>query len=328
MPDEPLFAAAAAGQLATPEQIAAQARRMLDDPKAREAVANFHQQWLDYNRIANVTKDATLFPEWTPGIAGLMREEAQAFLDDAVFGANGSLASLLTSSSGFLNADLAAFYGVVGPTGAQFEPVALDPMQRAGVLTLGSLLTINAHSNQTSPVHRGLLVRERFLCDPVPPPPPDVMVQAPAPNPDSTARERFAEHSVNPACGGCHSLMDPLGFGFENYDAMGRFRTEENGLPIDATGSITASDVDGPYVGVIELAGKLAASQDVESCYVKQWFRYGYGRGETVTDSCSLATLSDRFSAAQGNIKELLVALTQTDAFLYRPVSTATGGTP
>jgi hypothetical protein len=321
MPDEPLFAAAAAEELSTPEQIAAQARRLLDDPKARDAVANFHQQWLDYNRIANVTKDVTLFPEWTTSVGGLMREEARAFLDDAVFGANGSLASLLTSSSGFLNADLAAFYGVTGPAGATFEPVALDPTQRAGVLTLGSLLTINAHSNQTSPVHRGLLVRERFLCDPVPPPPPDVMVQAPAPNPNSTARERFAEHSVNSACGGCHSLMDPLGFGFENYDAMGRYRTEENGLPIDATGMLTASDVDGPYVGVIELASKLAASQDVESCYVKQWFRYGYGRGETATDSCSLATLTDRFAAAQGNIKELLVALTQTDAFLYRPVA-------
>ncbi|HEX2879162.1 MAG TPA: DUF1592 domain-containing protein [Polyangiaceae bacterium] len=328
MPDEQLFAAAAAAELSTAEQIAAQARRLLDDPKAREAVANFHQQWLDYNRIANVSKDATLFPEWTTSIAGLMREEARAFLDDAVFGSNGSLASLLTSSNGFLNADLATFYGVTGPVGTTFEPVALDPTQRAGVLTLGSLLSINAHSNQTSPVHRGLLVRERFLCDPVPPPPPDVMVQAPAPNPDSTARERFAEHSVNPACGGCHSLMDPLGFGFENYDAMGRYRTEENGLPIDATGSIIASDVDGPYVGVIELAGKLAASQEVENCYVKQWFRYGYGRGETATDSCSLATLSDRFNAAQGNIKELLVALTQTDAFLYRPVSTGAGGTP
>jgi hypothetical protein len=325
LPDGALFAAAAADELLTAEQVAAQARRLLDDPKARAAVANFHQQWLDYERIANVGKDTTLFPEWSSDIGALMREESRAFLDDAVFGQSGSFASLLTSPSTFLNAQLAAFYGFAGPAGEAFERVDVDPAQRAGVLTLGTLLTINAHSNQTSPVHRGLLVRERLLCDVVPPPPPDVMVQAPEPNPDSTARERFAQHSANPACAGCHSLMDPLGFGFENYDALGRFRSEENGLAIDASGELTLTDVDGPFSGVVELAGKLAQSQEAHDCYVKQWFRFAYGRGETTGDACSLATLGAQFSLTQGNIKELLVALTQTDAFLYR---NAQGGTP
>lgn len=319
MPDDELFAAAETTQLSTPEQIAVQARRLLDDPRAHAAIGNFHQQWLDYERIANVGKDATLFPEWSSGIGALMQEETRAFLDDAVF-VGGDLMSLLTSSSSFLNAELAGFYGVTGPTGADFEKVALDPAQRAGVLTLGTLLTVNAHSNQTSPVHRGLLVRERFLCDVVPPPPPDVMVQAPEPNPTSTARQRFAEHSVNPACGGCHSLMDSLGFGFENYDALGRYRAQDNGVDIDASGQLTNTDIDGPFNGVVDLASKLSQSQDVKDCYVKQWFRFAYGRGETTSDTCSLATLSDRFAASDGNIKELLVSLTQTDAFLYRSV--------
>jgi len=323
MPDATLFAAAAANELSTVEQIASQARRLLDDPRAHDAVANFHQQWLDYDRIANVGKDVTLFPEWSANIGALMREETSRFLDNAAFA--GDFTSLLTSPSTFLNAELAAFYGAAGPTGTAFESVSLDPGQRAGVLTLGTLLTVNAHSNQTSPVHRGLLVRERFLCDAVPPPPPDVMVQAPDPDPNSTARQRFAQHSADPACGGCHSLMDALGFGFENFDAVGRYRAEENGVAIDASGTLSNTDIDGPFNGVADLASKLAQSQDAKDCYVKQWFRFGYGRGETVGDSCSLATLTDRFAASEGNIKELLVALTQTDAFLYRTASSTLG---
>lgn len=319
MPDDELFTAVEAGKLTVPADIEAQARRMLDDPRAHDAVANFHEQWLDYDRIANVGKDAATFPEWSSAIGALMREETRAFLDEAVFGASGGLRYLLTSPSTFLNAELAAFYGVTGPTGTSFEPVALDPTMRAGVLTLGTLLTINAHSNQTSPVHRGKLVRERFLCANIPPPPPDVMIKAPEPDPSSTTRQRFAQHSADAACAGCHSLMDPVGFGFENYDGMGRYRSTEAGLPIDASGELSLTDIDGAFNGVAELAGKLAQSQQVRDCYATQWFRFAYGRGETDGDSCSIASLSSRFAQANGNIKELLVALSQTDAFLYRP---------
>jgi hypothetical protein len=223
-----------------------------------------------------------------------------------------------------VNADLAKFYGLSGPSGKAFEKVRLDPTQRAGILTLGSLLTINAHSNQTSPVHRGKLVRERFLCDQMPPPPPNVMITPPEPDPTSTARERFAQHSSDPACGGCHSLMDPLGFGFENYDAIGRFRTAENGKTIDPSGTITQSDIDGTFGGVVDLAKKLTGSQDVQNCYVTQWFRFAFGRGETSADACTLSTVGAKFAAKQGNIKELLVAFTQSDAFLYRRA----GGAP
>lgn len=321
MPDEALFSAAEQGQLGTPEQIEAQARRMLDDSKAHDAVENFHEQWLDYNRIANVGKDAGTFGDWTTELGTLMHEETRAFLDDAVFGAEGSLASLFTSPSTFLNAKLGAFYGISAtavPAGESFSRVTLDPMQRAGLLTLGSLLTVNAHSNQTSPVHRGLLVRELILCDTIPPPPPNVVIKAPEPDPNSTARQRFAQHSADRACEPCHSLMDPLGFGFENYDGIGRYRTTENEMPIDATGELTGTDVDGPFTGVVGLAAKLAQSQTVQSCYATQWFRFAYGRGETATDGCSFAKLNTRFSSSGGKIKELLVALTQTDAFLYR----------
>jgi hypothetical protein len=144
------------------------------------------------------------------------------------------------------------------------------------------------------------------------------MITVPAPDPNSTARERFAEHSKNDACRGCHELMDSIGFGFESYDGVGRFRVEENGKPIDATGSITQSDVDGEFEGVVELAHKLTGSDKVRNCYATQWFRFAYGRGETKEDTCTMDVLKEQFEATGGDIKELLVALTQTDAFLYR----------
>jgi hypothetical protein len=324
MPDDELFAAAEAGELSTKEQVAAQARRMVELPQARDSVRNFHQQWLDYDRIANVGKSAELFPDWSSAIGQLMREETETFLDQVIFEGEGDLEALLTAPYSYMNAELAEFYGVDAMAGEDFVRVDLDPKERAGLLTLGTLLTINAHSNQTSPVHRGKLVREQFLCDLMPPPPADVMITVPEPDPTSSARERFAQHSEDEACSGCHVLMDPLGFGFENYDAIARFRTEENNEPIDASGTITASDVNGNFVGAVGLAKKLAGSQDVQSCYAKQWFRYAYGRGETKGDSCTTGWLDAKFAESGGKITELLVALTQTDAFFYRPA----GGMP
>jgi hypothetical protein len=318
MPDEELFDAAAAGKLVKADEIATQARRMLDDPRARAAVENFHAQWLDYYRIASVGKNAALFPDWSPAIGQLMHEETRSFIEHVVFDGEGTIDALLGAPYSFMNAELAAFYGLDGPTSAAFEKVELDPAQRAGLLTTGTLLALNAHSNQTSPVHRGKMIREQILCDVMPLPPPDVMITVPEPDPNSTAKERFAEHSANPSCKGCHQLMDPIGFGFENYDSVARFRTTENGKTIDATGELTQSDVDGAFDGVVELAAKLASSKDVEKCYATQWFRYAYGRGEQKEDLCTTAWLADEFAKKGGSVKELLVALTQTDAFLYR----------
>lgn len=317
MPDDELFAAAEAGELVTKEQIAAQARRMLDDPRAHEAAGHFHRQWLDYDRVASVGKDAALFPEWSPAIAALLRDEAEAFFDHVTFDdEQGTLGTLLTAPYAFVDDELAAFYGIEIEPGPGLRKV--ETGQRAGLLSLGALLAANAHSNQTSPVHRGKLVREQLLCDVMPPPPPGAVIEVPEPDPDSTARERFAEHSKNPACSSCHSLMDPIGFGFESYDAVGRYRTTEDGEPIDASGVLTESDVDGEFVGLAELAAKLAASDDVRRCYVKQWFRYAHGRGEFGDDACTIDGLVASFAATGGTIEELLVALTQTDAFLYR----------
>lgn len=317
MPDDELFAAAESNELQTKEQVAAQARRMLESPKAREAVATFHRQWLDYDRVANVTKDASLFPDWSSAIGAMMQEEARAFIEHVIFDADGSLNTLLTAPYTIAPGDLAAFYGAKGASGAELVQVDFPAGQHAGLLTMGSLLAYYAHSNQTSPVHRGKLVREALLCGVIAPPPPDIKFELPMPDPNSTARERFKEHATA-ACAGCHNLMDPLGFGFESFDSTGRYRALENGQPVDASGEVVGTDIEGPFNGVTELTQRLVQSEDVRACYAKMWFRWAAGRGETQEDACTIDELATSFSQANGNIKELLVALTQTDAFLYR----------
>ncbi|HEU4406036.1 MAG TPA: DUF1592 domain-containing protein [Polyangiaceae bacterium] len=327
MPDDELFAAADAGRLGTPDEVAAQARRMLADPKARELVLRFHEEWLDYDRVLSVGrgKSAQYFPGWAPEYAPLMLEEARAFVGHVVFDdPAGDLATLLTAPYTFVNGPLGAFYGFEGaPAGEAFARV--EPGGRAGVLTLGALLAFHAHSDQTSPVHRGQMVRERLLCDPVPPPPPEFDITVPKVDSGATARERFRAHSQQRVCAGCHALLDPVGFGFENFDGVGRYRElEADGTPVDASGKLTATDVDGDFVGVPALAAALARSDQVRGCYVTQWFRFAQGRAETEQDRCSLEALRSAFDAAGGNVRELLVSMTQTDAFLFRPA----GGAP
>jgi hypothetical protein len=323
MPDDELFAAAEADALSTPEEIEAQARRMLDDPRAHATVAEFHAQWLQLGRVATLEKDPAIFPTWEPALGPLFLQETHAFLDDVFW--SGDLDALFTSSHSYMNGQLAAYYGVTGPAGADFERVELDPTQRAGFLTHASILAANAKHNQTSPVHRGKFVREQLLCQMLPPPPDDIEIVPPDLDPDLTTRERFREHSENAYCAGCHRLMDPIGFGFEKYDGAGLWRNEENGMPIDDTGEIVASeDLDGEFAGVTDLGQKLAGSDEVRGCVTRQWFRFAYGRGETTRDLCTIASLGAAFEESGYSMKELLVALTGTDAFRYRTV----GGAP
>jgi hypothetical protein len=197
--------------------------------------------------------------------------------------------------------------------------VTLAPERRGGILRLGAVLAAHAKPNQSSPVHRGKFVRERLLCQPLPPPPAGLAITAPDVDPHATTREAFAEHAADPVCATCHDLMDPIGFGFERYDGIGRHRDTDHGLPIDATGDLAdTSDANGPFDGLPELAAKLAASEDVRRCVVTQWFRFGHGRPESEEDRCTLQRLQTVFAASGYRVRDLLVALTQTDAFRYR----------
>jgi Protein of unknown function (DUF1592)/Protein of unknown function (DUF1588)/Protein of unknown function (DUF1587)/Protein of unknown function (DUF1595)/Protein of unknown function (DUF1585) len=327
MPDDQLFAAAAAGKLSTEVDIAAQAQRMLKDPKAHDMVADFHSQWLGLDAISTVEKDPTVFKTFTPTIAGLMEQETKMFLDDVVWNENGTLATLFTAPYTFVNGPLAQYYGIAGVTGSAFVKTPLDGTQRLGMLTQGGFLSQQAKTNQTSPVHRGKFVREQFLCQQLPPPPPNLQIVPPSLSPTLTTRQRFAQHSAAAACSGCHSLMDPLGLGFETFDGAGLYRATENGQPIDASGQVANADTElaGPFNGAVELAKKLGGSSTVQACVTTQWFRYAYGRSETDADTCSMATLATKFAAGGYKMQDLLAALTQTKAFLYRRVTPAVG---
>lgn len=321
MPDEALFEAADSQSLSTPQQIETQARRMLDDPKAREAVTNFHSQWLELSHIEHISKDKSVYPAYNDGLRSLWIAETQSFLEHVIFDGEGDVKTMLSAPYSMMNADLALFYGISEglPPGDAFEKVTLDPAQRAGLLTQASLLSYHAKPNQSSPVHRGKFVRERLLCQTLPPPPNDIEIKPPEVKPGATTRERFSEHSKNQACIGCHQLMDPIGFGFEHYDGIGMWRDEDQDLPVDASGKlIKTSDINGEFNGAVELAKKLSESEEVRQCVATQWFRFGYGRAEGEKDACTMADLQSVFAASGGNVKELLVALTQTESFLYR----------
>jgi hypothetical protein len=331
MPDDELFEAAAQGRLATRADIATHAQRMLGNKKAHAVVARFNEQWLDLDLIDNAEKDSKLYPDFNRGIATLMREETDGFLDHVVWDADGTLPTLFSAPYTFIDSTLAKYYGFTnypdfikkdGKKGNRIQKYDLDGTTRAGLLTQGTFMAMLANANQTSPVRRGLFVRERLLCQELPPPPANAMIELPPLDPTLTTRERFTDHALEVGCSGCHNLMDPIGLGFENFDTLGRYRATENGKPVDASGEIEGMR-DGKFSGVVELSRRLASSDEVRSCLTRRWFHFAYGREilAGTSDECSLDIVRRRFAAGGYKITDLLAALAETDAFLYRRVT-------
>jgi hypothetical protein len=320
MPDAALIAAADNGELATPAQIEAQARRLLADPKGRRLL-DYFEQWLDIDTLPDMVRDGTVYPNVDPTLPALLAGETRAFAADLLTSPAGTFDALFTAPYTFANAALARHYGLSGPTGSTYERV--DAPGRAGVLTQGMLLA-HDKATRTSVVRRGLKIRTDFLCQIVPAPPPDVDLSSL----DKTAtgvsqRERLEQHRTVASCANCHVLMDPIGVVFEGFDAVGRARTEdETGMPVVIASELSGThDADGPIANPAELGAKLAQSEQVRACYVTNNFRFFYGREVEQADACSLARLLVDFKGANYNLTELLVSLTRTDAFLYRGVT-------
>ena len=320
MPDEALLSAAERGELTTVSQVEAQARRMLQDPKARVAVAEFYRQWMELSRLGEIGKAADRFPLWSEALRGAMIEESNAIIEDLVFGPQPTIEQLLTAPLGMPKGPLAELYGV-----AESATITSFPTdQRSGILTLPGFMSVQAHPDQTSPVLRGHFIQSKLLCNEVPPPPDDVDATPPETE-GGTARERFSAHATG-SCAACHMLMDPLGFPFENFDSIGAYRTTDEGRELDLSGSFVGTrDIDGDFVGVQEMAARLAQSDQVSDCVATQWFKYAMGRGTESGDACSLSPLQDSFADGGTNLLELLVGITQTEAFLYRRASTPAG---
>jgi hypothetical protein len=326
-PDDALLEAADRGQLASVEQVTAQADRLMNDARFGATLGNFHSQWLSLHEVGGADKDARLFPAtvWNPAIRAALAEESRRFVEHVLREGDGRLETLLGAPYSMLSGPLYEYYGVPRPAGAAadaWQRAELPRAERAGLLTQGSLMAGQAHADRTSFILRGKLIREALLCTPIPPPPPDATGNEATVPATATARERAAAHREKPACASCHELFDPIGFAFENFDAAGRYRrTEADGKPIETAVEITATrTLNGPVTDGLELARKLGASEEVRECVARQWMRFALGREDSPEDRTSLASTARALGEGGGKVRDLLAALARSDAFRFQTV--------
>ncbi len=327
MPDAQLFAAAEKGELSTPNGAKAQVRRMLDHPRARQSLSEFISQWLRFDRILTASKDRRRYPQFTRETAVAMTEEARLFVSDLVWN-DRNFMDLFTAPYGYVNGELAGIYQVPLPA-QEFGRVAFPPeSERAGILGQALFLASTAKPDESAPTARGLFIREQFLCQHVPDPPAGINTNLPAftPGKPQTNRDRLSEHVVNPGCASCHSLIDPIGFGFEKFDAVGARRDkfaltttgrgrEDRGkkttaweLDIDATGFV-AGVANSKFSSPAQLGAVLGQSAQCQECVAKQYFRYISGRAETAADRPVIRRITEDFRRSQFRFKELMLSL-------------------
>ncbi len=323
MPDEVLLQAAERGELRTAAGRERVARRMLEDPRAVEARDEFFSQWLRMDRVLNASKDRRRFPEFSPELAASMVEETRLLLQHLV-ATDGNFLEFLTAEYGFLHSDLAALYGFAPPAG-QFTLMRFPAgAKRAGLLGQASFLAATAGPSETSPTARGIFIREQLLCQHVPPPPPNVNTALPEPTEERplTRRQRLAAHVESPACASCHRLMDPIGFGLEHFDAVGKWREaevihagkKEFSFPVETAGEI-AGLAGSAFRDAKQLGRVLAESRVCQECVVRQLYRYAQGRMERDGDEAAVARLAEAFRASNFRFRELQIALIKSDAF-------------
>lgn len=319
-PDAELLTAAGAGRLVQQADIDKQVTRLLALRESHHVIGDFHRQWLGLGELSGVDRSTELFPMFGPELVAAAEQETELFANYVLRQGDGRLKTLLTSSQGFPNGPLFGVYGVSMPPGyAAGTPVQLDAGQRFGILTQAAFLMKWAHAEQTSPVHRGIVVRENLLCGKILPPPANLVITLPPPSEVTTTRQRFAEHVASPACGACHKDIDPLGLAFEHYDSVGRYRTNDGLSAVDASGSFTnvRDDLQGTFTNAGEMVQKLAESSEVKDCTSRQWFRFALGRVESFDDACTVAALQREFDASQGNVAELLASIARSEAFRH-----------
>jgi Protein of unknown function (DUF1592)/Protein of unknown function (DUF1588)/Protein of unknown function (DUF1585) len=326
-PDEDVLQAAAMGSFQTKKDLADAVRAMLSDGRATAGVAAFYRWWLSLDKISGYQGDPKVYPESTPALRADMVDETTNFGVQVTLQLNGTYETLMTAPFSFVNAPLANLYGVSappdGPDGALVK-VALPVDERAGLLTQPALQVLGAYAFRTSPSHRGAYTARTILCEAVPSAPANVPPLDPLPA-DATTRAGLAKAVGSPTCTPCHERIDPLGLAFERFDAIGRVRTTDHGAPVDTSnltillpepdGNLARTVVDGP----VELAKLLSRDPLAETCMARQWLAFALGRDLTDHDEPSVSLAFAGFSAAGFNLKELIVAVLTSDAFLTGP---------
>jgi hypothetical protein len=315
MPDDALFAAADANELTTPDQIADQAARLLQDPRADETLADFITQWLELGPLSTTIKDANVYPTFKPELLDSMRAETVALSHDVLRGTAPTFSALLTAPYTFVDAQLAQYYGVVPDANGRVD---LSGTARLGLLTQGALMSVKGNSYRTSPVRRGKFVLNRMLCQTIPPPPPNVVPELPPPDPTKTVREQMAEHRSQPSCAACHNTMDLLGFAFEHFDGAGNYRINDMGQPIDSSGSATIDGQVASFADAAALAKVLASSHEAHDCFTREWIRYAIDRFEQSADTAAVSYLVTTYEGSGLDTRDLIVRITRTLPFSHR----------
>jgi hypothetical protein len=321
MPDDTLFELARQGKLKDPAKFAEQAARMLRDPKAQALVQDFACQWLQLRNLRQVTPDTKRFPAFDEPLREAMQRETELFFWEMLQN-NHPLSAFLDADFTFVNDRLARHYGLADVKGKDFRKVTLKGTQRRGLLTQGSILTLTSNATRTSPVKRGKWVLETILGTPPPPPEPDVPELKEGEELKGTLRQRMEQHRANPNCAACHSRMDPIGFGFENFDAIGAWRTKDGNFPVDPGGTLPSGQ---SFTTPLELVAILKQrDDDFRRCLAEKLLTYALGRGVGSSDRAYVADITKATREGGDTLQALIRAIVTSEPFRFR--RTVTGG--
>ena len=316
MPDDELLKLAEANRLHLPAVLDPQVKRMIADPKSLAFSDNFAGQWLETRSLDAVKRDTKKFPEWTPELRDAMRTETRLFFT-AVMRDNRPISDFIDGKYTFLNELLAKHYGIAGVTGPEFRRVELTTEQRSGVFTQASVLTVSSYPTRTSVVLRGKYLLDNVLNSPPPPPPPDVpKLDEAAVGVAQSLRTQMEQHRNDPLCASCHTKMDPLGFGLENYDAIGKWRTEDGKFPVDASGSFpNGKTFSGPAAMKTLLRDSMP---EFTSSLAEKMLTYSLGRGVESYDRLTIRDLVQKTTADGFRLQTLILGIVKSAPFQQR----------
>ncbi|MEL6346510.1 MAG: DUF1592 domain-containing protein [Myxococcota bacterium] len=306
-PDDALLEAGERGELLDERVLIEHAERLMDTPRARATLSGFFSETLDLERLALVEKDPRQFPEMTDDLRASMAAEVREIFARLALDEDAPLDALLTTDYAYVDENLAAIYGVEALGWVQLP----GDQERGGVLGRAAFLAINSHATLNAPTLRGKFVRSRMLCQPIPPPPEGVVTSLDETNTEGTLRDRLARHATDPNCASCHNLMDPLGFGFEHFDPIGRWRALDNGFPVDASGTLDGQ----AYVGAAELADLLVADPAFDGCMALQLYRYGVGLQERDAQQSDIEAITAEYVSEGAGMRALAIALIRSPSF-------------
>jgi hypothetical protein len=317
-PDDELWSAAAQGRLSTQQDYEREAARLLASQAAKDSLRTFLHQWLATDQLATISKDTSLYPLFSVSLAASMSSELDRFFDDVLWAGQGTLRELFSSDRSFADERLGWLYGVNGGSRG-FQPVTLNAQIRPGVLTRSGFLAAHAALDSSGPIARGVFLLQAIMCLP-PPPPPFNPPSPPAANDPAvkalTTRQRFDQHASDPVCASCHTRIDGIGFGFEEFDGIGGYRVVENGHPVDSSGTVIGTgEIDGDFRGAAELTARLAGSRLLAACFAKQAYRFVMGQVESPQDDRSWLPGA---SSTDDKMTSVMLAIVKSPIFATR----------